>query len=258
MLPVLRKAIALSGLTIVLAAFACQGSGRPTLLVFAAASLTDSLTEVGRAFESQGDTDVSFSYGASQLLAQQIVKGAPADVFIPAGEFPVEFLEEEGLIGSGPVSLLSNKLVLVTRPDIGQLESIEDLRTDLVGRLAVADPDLAPAGTYARESLMRLGLWEQLRRKLLIGTDVRATLSYVETGNADAAIVYRTDAATAEGVQILDLVPQDSYSDIVYPALVVSETDHRTQADRFLEFLSSEVASAIFARYGFEPVAGDR
>ena len=148
MLPVLRKAIAFSGLAIVLGASACQGSGRSELLVFAAASLTDSLTEVGRAFESQGGTDVSFSYGASQLLAQQIVKGAPADVFISAGEFPVGFLAEKGLVGSVPVSLLSNKLVLVTRPGIGPLERIEDLGTDLVGRLALADPDLAPAGAY--------------------------------------------------------------------------------------------------------------
>ena len=231
-----------------------QPNERVELLVFAATSLTDALTEIGSAFEEQTGISVSFSFGGSQLLAQQIAQGAPADLFIAAGAFPVESLAERRLVEPGAVNILSNKLVVVTRLGGVELRSLEDLRDATVQRVAMAHPDLAPAGRYARESLSRLGLWESLEGKLVMAEDVRVALAYVQAGNADAALVYQTDAMAVSGVVLLDLVPPDSYSQIVYPAAVVERSEKKEQATRFLSYLRGERAAAIFRRHGFEPL----
>ena len=245
---------------ILIATLGCftQAEDRPKLLVFAAVSLTDSLTKIGSSFEEQGYADVSFSFGASQTLAQQIASGAPADLFIAAGEFPVEFLAERGLVGPERVRLLTNTLVVVTRVGGVSLKAMAELSSNAVSRIAVADPELAPAGRYARESLESLGLWDSLQPKLVLGPDVRATLSYLEAGNVDVAIVYRTDARTASDAVVSDLVPPGSYSPIVYPAAVVLSSDQLSAAGDFLAFLQREEATRIFREHGFEPWGAER
>ena len=232
-----------------------QPDGRAELLVFAATSLTNALGDVEEAFEGQGGADVVFSFGGSQMLAQQIVGGAPADVFISAGEFPVDFLVRKGEITAVRADLLSNRLVLVQRDgsDV-ELSSISQLATSLVERIAVADPDLAPAGRYATESLVNLGLWAAIEGKVVMGPDVRATLAYVESGNADVALVYVTDARLAQGVRLLDIIPQDSYSPVVYPAVLIGASGQKDGARDFIAFLEGEEASEIFRRYGFSPL----
>ncbi len=229
----------------------CAGES-DELLVFAATSLTDSLAEIGPAFERESGAQIAVSFGGSQLLAQQIVKGAPADVFIAAGAFPMDLLAREGLLSSAPEPILRNELVLVTRPDLVP-ESLRVLLEPGVERVAVADPDLAPAGRYARESLKSLGIWDDISEKLIRGSDVRATLTYVERGNADAAVVYRTDAVTADGLEIYDIVPPDSHSPIVYPAAILERSERQGLAARFLAFLTGRTAQAIFRSHGFEP-----
>ncbi len=242
---------------LVAAILGCSGreEGQANILVFAAASLTDALGEIEREFEEQNELDVRISYGASQMLAQQINSGAPTDLFIPAGEAPASYLDERGLAEPQPTKLLSNKLVLVTRQEGRRLESLEQLTTDEVGRVAIASPELAPAGRYSRESLKRLGLWDSLQEKLIIGADVRATLAYVETGNADVAFVYQTDANIARNVTVLDIVPPDSYTPVVYPAVVIQRSEKKAATRRFLNFLRSEAAITIFRNHGFDPLA---
>jgi molybdate transport system substrate-binding protein len=235
--------------TIAAAACSAGPDDRDELLVFAAASLGDALTEVEVEFEAE--IRIAINYGGSQMLAWQISKGAPADVFISAGEFPVRALAEEGLIEAKPVSLLANKLVVVTRANDLQIETMEQLATSAMERIAIADPELAPAGAYAKESLISLGLWERLEGKLVIGTDVRATLVYVQTGNADAALVYETDAASASDLRALDIVPADSYSPVVYPVVIVARSENKDQAAEFVELLLSDRARKIFLRHGF-------
>ena len=225
------------------------------ILVFAAASLVDALTEIEREFEAQSDTSVAFSFGGSQTLAQQIASGAPADLFIAAGEFPIEFLAERELLEQDTVNLLSNKLVVVIRSDGVRLDSMEQLVIkETVERVAIADPNLAPAGRYARESLTRLGLWDAIQDKLVIGVNVRATLAYVESGNVDAALVYQTDAAIAGDVQVLDIVPPESHSAIVYPAAIIKRSERKANAREFLEFLRGQAARSIFIKHGFQPL----
>ena len=231
---------------------ASQATGRSQPLVLAAASLSSVLPEVADVFKERTGVEVRFSYGASQMLATQIVAGAPAGLFVSAGVFPARLLVDEELSAAEPVDLLSNRLVVVSRPDTVDLSSMELLDTDIVEKIAVANPDLAPAGRYAQEALETLGLWDELQRKLVLGADVRATLAYVQSGNADVAVVYRTDARIVGDVDVADIIPQESYPSIVYPAVVVRGSGQETSATQFLQFLQSEDAAQVFWRHGFE------
>ena len=219
------------------------------LLVFAAASLQDALEAVEA--EVDGEVGIAVSYGGSHMLARQLLAGAPADVFISAGAQPARLLVENGLADGETIEVVTNRLVVVTVQGGVVISTVDDLGDSAVGRLAIADPDMAPAGVYAREALVRLGLWERIGDKLILGSDVRATLAYVQTGNVDAAIVYESDAANARDVVIHDVIPDNSYTPVVYPAVVVSGSDKTIRAMEFVDMLRSDAAGAIFERYGF-------
>ena len=222
------------------------------LMVFAASSLGDALGLVEKSYEEISGQGLLVNYGPSQILAQQIFRGAPADVFISAGESPVEFLSSHHLLEFDEIELLTNKLVVVVRqPDRFYLESIHQISDPNVRRIALADPNFAPAGQYAKESLSALGLWEDVHKKLVFGLDVRAALSYVETGNADVGIVYATDAASSKVVTVADIVPSDSYSQIVYPVVVLKSSRKKEAVTEFLEFLHGGIADEIFSKMGF-------
>ena len=241
-------------LACVLGACSARSTERPEILVLAAASLADAMGEVEREFERDGDANVSLSYGGSQTLARQIVGGAPADVFISAGNSPMDGLRAEGLIDGEPAELFGNALVVAARSPQVSPSSLAELLGQAGTRVAVADPQLAPAGLYARQSLSSLGLWEPAGGSLVFAPDVRAALVYVQSGNVDAALVYRTDAEAVRGVRSLDIVPADSHEPIVYPAAVVVRSSHPALAEGFVEFLLGPEAQAIFRRNGFQPL----
>ena len=224
----------------------------PALLVFAAASLTDALSEAGVAFEEKTGSRVDFSFGGSQMLARQIAAGAPADLLVAAGEFPVDLLKSENLVEAESARLLTNRLVAVIRDERFRFESVEGLGADTVERVAIADPQLAPAGRYAREALESLGVWNGIQGKLVFGPDVRSALTYVATGNADVAIAYETDARGVDNLIVLDILPSESYRSIVYPAAIVGNSERKREAETFLEYLLSGEAGAIFRSYGFD------
>ena len=237
--------------------FACgpreeRGSGE--VLVFSAASLQDVMSDIEDLYEAGSGPKVSFSFGGSQALAQQIASGAPGDVFISAGEAPMEFLDERGLVGR-PTQVLSNSLVVAVRSgNAPSLQSFADLAGPAVSRLAIADPNLAPAGRYAREALQALGVWDSLGDRLVFGAEVRAALAFVESGNADAAIAYRTDVlGRSRGLVALDIVPPESYGPVVYPAAIVLESAKQEAAGRFVELLLSDEAASLFRAHGFQP-----
>ena len=236
---------------------ACSGGGGADdeLLVFAATSLTDAMAEAAAEFEATNGTKVEVSYGPSRALAQQIARGANPDVYFAAGQPPMNFLQEGGHIADGDaVRLLSNKIVLITGRDAPSIGGISELAHADLDRVAMPDPEIAPAGNYARTALQNLGLWDGLLPRIVFANDVRATLSYVQTGNADAGFLYQTDAANAEDITVLDIVPTDSYPDVVYPAAVVRSTDNVQGAEAMLEFLQSDAAKEIFRRHGFTPL----
>ena len=225
------------------------------MLVFAASSLTDSMQELAETYEEQTGVRVDLSFGASNRLAQQVSRGAPADVLITAGAQPIDRLEDEGLVVKGSRRpLLTNRLVLVTRSgDSTDISNLEELvETD--GMLAIADPELAPAGRYAKEALTYLGIWDAFQARLVYGANVRTTLGYVESGNVTAALVYRTDAAVSGRVRVVDTLSEVTHPPIVYPVVVLVSSDKQREASAFIEFLASEEVSQVFRRMGFEPV----
>ena len=241
-------------LAVALVAAACGNDEREEVLVFVAASLTDAMERVGREFTEAEGVRVNFNLGGSGSLAQQIIRGAPADVFISAGDQPMDLLQDRDMLVPGSRrALLSNELVLVIPEGRSQLATVEELATADI-RVAIADPDLAPAGVYAREALQSMDLWDDLGSRLILGQDVRVTLGYLKTGNIDSAIVYRTDVREGQGFDVVASFPEGSHTPIVYPGAVLSRSSHREAAAAFLRYLSDDRGRQVLRDFGFVPL----
>lgn len=224
-----------------------------TISVFAAASLTESLKEIAVAYEKQSGDKILFNFGASSFLARQIEEGAPADIFFSADEAKMNGLEKKGLIlKETRKSRLSNLLVIVVATEKGAaIGDPKDLATARVKRLALAEPRTVPAGIYAKEYLQRQNLWTAIEAKIVPTENVRAALSAVEAGNAEAGIVYKTDASISRKVKVAYEVPAKDNPPISYPMAVVKETKQPEAAKRFLDHLNSENAAKTFEKFGF-------
>jgi molybdate transport system substrate-binding protein len=235
------------------------GPAAADMLLFAAASTTTAMEEVMDVFARRGLGAVRASFAGSSALAQQIANGAPADIFVSANRQWMDFLSrQKAIVTTSRVDLLGNRLVLVVPdaapPPAGNASAFPLARALGDGRLAIGDPDHVPAGIYARAALINLRVWDTVAARLAPMADVRAALALVERGEAAAGIVYATDARVARGVRVVGLLPADSHPPIVYPAAIVDGHD-RPPVRRFLEFLTSPLAAAIFARHGFAAVA---
>jgi len=229
---------------------------RAELLVSAAASLKDALVEVNDLYHQQHPgVFVSLNLGGSGTLETQIEQGAPADVFISAAPEEMNALASKGLLRAGTRTvLLTNRLVLIVPKGsrgIGNIKSFHDLTRADVGTVALGNPRSVPAGVYAQQVLTALGIYDAVRRKAVLASDVRQVLAYVETGSADAGIVYATDAKISPRVRIAAEAPADLAPHIVYPAAVLKSSVHVADAENYLRFLQSDAARAIFIRYGF-------
>ena len=212
--------------------------------VFAAASLTDALTEAARAFERTSGDRILFNFAGSGTLARQISEGAPADLFASADGSWMGMLIKQGLVSSPRVSFLSNSLVLVVHRDDRRPV---DLRR--YGRIAMGDRALVPAGMYAWLYLKKHGLWDAVAPRIIATENVRGALAAVAAGNADAAFVYRTDARRSNAVRIAMVVPDEV--PIEYPFAVMRNAEHPAAAQRFLAWLQTPAALAIFRKHGF-------
>jgi molybdate transport system substrate-binding protein len=221
--------------------------------VFAAVSLTDALKEIATAYESATGDKAVFNFGASSTLARQIQEGAPADLFFSADEAKMDGLEKSGLVAKGTRhSLLSNTLVVVVPTDSSlTIASPADLATSKVRVLALAEPQSVPAGIYAKEWLKSQKLWSRVIDKVVPTENVRAALAAVESGNADAGIVYKTDAGISKKVKIAFEVPAADGPKISYPLAVIAESKRQEAARRLLANLESRAALDVFRRYGF-------
>lgn len=223
------------------------------LRVSAAVSLTDALTSVARQWEKAGNLRVELNFAASNVLARQIVEGAPVDVFISADEKQMTRLIEAGAVAKADVMpLLTNQLVVVTpagRPMKGSLPSA--LADAAVKRIAVGDPQGVPAGVYAKAWLERADLWRQVEPKVVPSNSVRAALAAVDSANVDAGIVYKTDAKDHAGITVAYEVPLADAPAIVYPAAVVGKSTHADLARRFVAYLQTAPARTVFADAGF-------
>lgn len=222
------------------------------IIVSAAASLQDSLDKIAILYEKKHpDIDLVFNYAASGTLQKQIEQGAPADLFFSAGDKQMNALVEEGLISDHKV-LLKNQLVVVVPSNSNvKLTTITQLTDKSFKKVAVGQPESVPAGQYAQQSLTAKNVWNTLQSKLVFTKDVRQVLSYVETGNADAGFVYKTDALTSKKVKIALTVGPHVHKAINYPAGIVKNSKNQKAAKELYSYLQSKEASDIFTSYGF-------
>ena len=217
-------------------------------VVLAASSLQESLSAAAEAFAAQGHEPPVLSFAATSALARQVERGAPADLFIAADEDWMDVLEEARLLAEGSrANLLANRLVIVA-PRGEQTAAGDPLRGE--GRIAIADPEAVPAGRYAKAALQHLGGWEEVESRVIPAENVRAALALVERGEVDRGIVYATDALASDQAVVLFRFPENSHPPIRYPAALLAASDN-PEAARFLGFLRSEEARAIFRRHGF-------
>lgn len=225
------------------------------LVIFAAASLTEALSEVGVAYAKSGHPAPVFSFAASSALARQIENGAPAGVFASADEEWMDYLAARKLIApDSRVSFLGNTLVLVVPKGESLGVTIApnfDLAGALKGRkLALADPAGVPAGRYGRAALEFLGAWASAEPFVVRTDNVRAALTFVERNEAAAGIVYATDVALTDKVEVAGTFPANSHPTISYPMAIITRNDS-AQARTFREFLLSDGAKSIYRKYGF-------
>lgn len=207
--------------------------------VLAAASLTDVLQEIAGTYEKQSGDRIVFGFGASSLLARQIAAGAPADLFLSADEQSMNRVKT-----SLRVNVLSNTLVVIGKP-IQQPRDLLRMKS-----IALAEPSSVPAGIYARQWLESLKLWHAIQPNVIPTDNVRAALAAVASGNADAAIVYRTDARISKRVRVTYVVTNGPR--IVYPFALLRDAEQPAAARRFLDYLRGRQALDTFVRHGFD------
>ncbi|MCC9607878.1 molybdate ABC transporter substrate-binding protein [Blastopirellula sp. JC732] len=225
-----------------------QARSRRTILVLAAASLTDAVEEAADAWEEESGEKVRISFGPSNALAQQILAGAPADIYLSANEQWADALAEQDRVEKR-VALLSNRLVwIVPKENRAGIADPSEIAAK-AKRIALAGENV-PAGIYADQSLHASGLYDEVAKRIVRGNDVRTTLAYVEQGEVDAGIVYATDAAITDRVTTLGELDPASYDPIRYPAILLKGAEP-AEAKEFFAFLQSPAAQEIFARHHF-------
>lgn len=227
---------------------------RVELVVSAAASLTDSLQKLQQAYESlHPNVKLRFNFGASGTLQQQIEQGAPADLFLSASKNNMDALVKKGFVdGAKQKTLLRNELVLVVpKGAASPAKALADLAKPDVKHIAVGEPEAVPAGGYAKEALANAKLWDALQPKLVFAKDVRQVLTYVESGNADAGFVYKTDALVSKDAVVAQTVDAKLYKPVEIPGGIVKATKHEKDAQQFLTYLQSKEAKDVFVSFGF-------
>ncbi len=243
---------------ILLLSLAGLANAEDKVTVFAAASLTNALSEVSAQYEKTNATKIVHSFAASSTLAKQIEAGAPADIFMSADAKWMNYLGDKKLID--PASrrdLLGNKLVLIAPK--GKVFAVKfdkgfDFAKAFDGRLCTGDIDSVPAGIYAKQSLTFLNWWDGVKTRIVGAQDVRGALAFVERGECAAGIVYETDAKISGKVEIVGTFPEDSHLPIVYPLAFVAGAKNMNRD--YYDYLQKPEALAIFSRYGFSILVG--
>jgi molybdate transport system substrate-binding protein len=247
--PGLRLALLLAG---AIALVSCGSNDR--LVVSVAASLGDAMSEISTEFERDERVHVALNLSGSNALASQVQSGAPIDVVFFAGLSPMARLETSGQVDAASVeAIVENRLVMIGRRG-AQAGSFSELLTGSEGKIAIADPGLAPAGAYAVEAMRSAAIYDDVEGRLLPLLDVRSAAAAVKSGGAELGIVYATDAKAFTAVEIVTEIPPELHSPVIYPAAVTLSSSKKEIGKRFVEFLSSEFAKTVLVRHGFIPV----
>jgi molybdate transport system substrate-binding protein len=229
----------------------CGGpAARESIAVSAAVSTREALEQAAADFRAKTGIPVALSFGASSALARQIEQGAAADLFLSADEDWADYLAKHDCVAERR-TLLTNRLVVVLPADSQlSVHELGDLAVPAIRRLALAGPEV-PAGRYARQALRGAGLWDRLRERVLDGGDVRAALTFVARGEAEAGMVYATDAAGNSRVRVALEVPADLHAPIRYPLVLLRREPIKSEARALYNYLASPEAAAVFRRAGF-------
>jgi molybdate transport system substrate-binding protein len=223
------------------------------ITVFAAASLTNALTEISTQYEKNNSVKIAHSFAASSALAKQIENGAPANIFISADNKWMNYLQDKKLIDTATrKDLLGNKLVLIVpkgREFKVQFDKTFDFAKAFEGRLCTGDIEAVPVGIYAKESLIKLNWWDAIKTRIVGAQDVRGALAFVERGECTAGIVYETDAKVSSKVEIVGVFPEETHSPIVYPIALIANA--KNKGKDYLVYLQSIEALDIFRKFGF-------
>ena len=194
-----------------------------------------------------------FNYGSSGTLQQQIEQGADVDIFVSAAAKQMNALEKKDLIVKDTrKNILQSDVVLIVPKENSTITSFNDLATDKAKKVALGEPKSVPAGQYAEEVFTKLGILDKIKGKAVYAKDVKEVLTWVETGNADAGIVYATDAKISTKVKIVVIAPADSHTPVIYPAAIIKASKKGDAAKDFMQFLTDDKAKAVFKKYGFK------
>jgi molybdate transport system substrate-binding protein len=236
---------------VVAAVAAPTSAQRGQVVVSAAASLTEVMEKVARAYESRTGVRVAINAGASNTLARQISTGAAVDLFVSADASQMDAVLSEIVAGTR-VNLLSNQLAIAVPSDRPRrLTSARELTHPGFKRIAIGDPAAVPAGVYAKSYLEKIGIWKAVSARMIPSASVRAALAAVENGAADAAIVYRTDLAATRRASLALVIPASDGPPIVYPAAIIRSGRNRDAARRFLSWLQDAETFRTFEAAGF-------
>ncbi len=224
-----------------------------SVTVFAAASLADSLKKIAADYEAGSQDKIAFNFAGSSVLARQIEEGAPVDIFFSADEAQMDQLQKRDLIAIPTrVNRLANSLVIIISADSSiRLDAPDDLARADVHRIALADPKAVPAGVYAKEYLQGKNLWRAVEAKVVPTANVRGALAAVESGDIEAAIVYKTDAAISRKVRVAYEIPATDGPKIIYPMAELKGAPDHKAAQRFMKFLQTPQAGRVFKEFGF-------
>jgi molybdate transport system substrate-binding protein len=231
-------------------------SQEPELVISAAVSMQNALEEIKILYQQKyPQAKIVFNFGSSGSLEHQIEQGAPVDIFISAAPKQMNDLAgKKLLLEQTRRDLVKNQMVLVVPSNSKAIDSFADLADQSVEQVALGEPTTVPAGEYAQEILTNLDLIDAVKTKAIYGNDAQQVFNYVATDNADAGIVYRTDALDSEKVKIVDVAPESSYSPVVYPVAIIKESKNIPTAEQVLQFLFTKEAQAVFQRNGFVPL----
>jgi molybdate transport system substrate-binding protein len=225
------------------------------LTVAAAASLKDAANELKKTYVAKHpEVKITYNFAASGVLQQQIEQGAPVDLFISAGKKQMDALADKNLIvADSRKDLLGNDLVLIAGKD-STLKDFSGLTNPAIKKISIGTPATVPAGQYAQDALTSLKLYDQVKPKLVLAQDVRQVLTYVQTGNVEAGLVYKSDTYNVNNIKIVATAPENSHKPIVYPMAIIKASKNQTAAKAFADFLYSSEASVVFSKYQFKPM----
>ncbi|SFB30038.1 molybdate transport system substrate-binding protein [Lentibacillus halodurans] len=231
-----------------------EESNETEILVAAASSLSDTLSELKEAFESEHPgTTLTLNYGASGKLSRQILQGAPVDVFLSANQKWMNQLTDEDMIVTNTrTDFIQNRLVLISSQNKSfSINALSDLTTLDTEQIAIGEPESVPAGNYAEQTLRQSGIWESLNNKFVYTNNAQQTLTYVESGNTDIGIVYASDLERSGLVNKLLTIDDKLHDPIFYPAAVTTASQSKEKAEQFIQFLQTDEAQSILQEHGF-------